>query len=221
MLIVKVITFLLPWRLKRFLLIRFFKYEIHPSAKIGYSWIYPKKLIMHSNSKIGNLNVAIHLDLISIGKYSSISRGNWITGFPSKTNSKHFSHQNERESKLLIGEHSAITKNHHIDCTSTITIGNFVTIAGYNSQLLTHSINILENRQDSSPIIIGDYCFVSTNVVVLGGAHLPSYSVLGAKAMLNKNMNQEYCLYGGIPAKFINEIPKTAKYFNRSTGFIY
>ena len=221
MLIVKVITFLLPWRLKRFLLIRFFKYEIHPSAKIGYSWIYPKKLIMHSNSKIGNLNVAIHLDLISIGKYSSISRGNWITGFPSKTNSKHFSHQNERESKLLIGEHSAITKNHHIDCTSTITIGNFVTIAGYNSQLLTHSINILENRQDSSPIIIGDYCFVSTNVVVLGGAHLPSCSVLGAKAMLNKKMNQEYCLYGGIPAKFINEIPKTAKYFNRSTGFIY
>ena len=122
---------------------------------------------------------------------------------------------------MLIGEHSAITKNHHIDCTSTITIGNFVTIAGYNSQLLTHSISILENRQDSSPIIIGDYCFVSTNVVVLGGAHLPSYSVLGAKAMLNKKMNQEYCLYGGIPAKFINEIPKTAKYFNRSTGFIY
>ena len=221
MLIVKLITFLLPWRLKRFLLIRFFKYEIHPSAKIGYSWIYPKKLIMNSNSKIGNLNIAVHLDLISIGKYSSISRGNWITGFPSKTNSKHFSHQTERESKLLIGEHSAITKNHHIDCTSTITIGNFVTIAGYNSQLLTHSINILENRQDSSPIIIGDYCFVSTNVVVLGGAHLPSYSVLGAKAMLNKKMNQEYCLYGGIPAKFISEIPKTAKYFDRSTGFIY
>ncbi len=221
MLIVKLITFLLPWRLKRFLLIRFFKYEIHPSAKIGYSWIYPKKLIMNSNSKIGNLNIAVHLDLISIGKYSSISRGNWITGFPSKTNSKHFSHQTERESKLLIGEHSAITKNHHIDCTSTITIGNFVTIAGYNSQLLTHSINILENRQDSSPIIIGDYCFVSTNVVVLGGAHLPSYSVLGAKAMLNKKMNQEYCLYGGIPAKFISEIPKTAKYFNRSIGFIY
>jgi acetyltransferase-like isoleucine patch superfamily enzyme len=221
MLIVKLITFLLPWRLKRFLLIRFFKYEIHPSAKIGYSWIYPRKLIMNSNSKIGNLNIAVHLDLISIGKYSSISRGNWITGFPSKTNSKHFSHQTERESKLLIGEHSAITKNHHIDCTSTITIGNFVTIAGYNSQLLTHSINILENRQDSSPIIIGDYCFVSTNVVVLGGAHLPSYSVLGAKAMLNKKMNQEYCLYGGIPAKFISEIPKTAKYFNRSIGFIY
>jgi acetyltransferase-like isoleucine patch superfamily enzyme len=221
MLIVKLITFLLPWRLKRFLLIRFFKYEIHPSAKIGYSWIYPKKLIMNSNSKIGNLNIAVHLDLISIGKYSSISRGNWITGFPSKTNSKHFSHQTERESKLLIGEHSAITKNHHIDCTSTITIGNFVTIAGYNSQLLTHSINILENRQDSSPIIIGDYCFVSTNVVVLGGAHLPSYSVLGAKAMLNKKMNQEYCMYGGIPAKFISEIPKTAKYFDRSTGFIY
>ncbi len=221
MLLVKVITFLLPWRLKRFMLIRFFKYEIHPSAKIGFSWIYPQKLIMFSNAKIGDLNVAIHLDLISIGKFSSISRGNWITGFPTKTDSKHFSHQNERESKLIIGEQSAITKNHHIDCTSSITIGDFVTIAGYNSQLLTHSINIFENRQDSSPITIGNYCFISTNVVVLGGANLPSYSVLGAKAMLNKKLNQEYCLYGGIPAKFISEIPKTAKYFDRSTGFIY
>ena len=221
MLLVKIITFLMPWHIKRLMLIKFFNYEIHSSAKIGLSWIYPKKLIMNSNSKIGNFNIAVHLDLISIGKYSSISRGNWITGFPSNTNSKHFSHQKNREAKLLLGEHSAITKNHHIDCTSTITIGDFVTIAGYNSQLLTHSINILENRQDSSPITIGNYCFISTNVVILGGAHLPSYSVLGAKAMLNKKMNQEYCLYGGIPAKYINEIPKTAKYFDRSTGFIY
>jgi len=221
MLLLKVFTVLLPWGLKRFFLIRFFKYEIHPTARIGLSWIYPKKLIMHSNSKIGNLNTAVHLDLISIGKYSSISRGNWITGFPSKTDSKHFSHQTERESNLILGEHSAITKNHHIDCTSSITIGDFVTIAGYNSQLLTHSINILENRQDSCPISIGDYCFLGTNVVLLGGASLPSYSVLGAKAMLNKKMNQEYSLYGGIPAKYINEIPKNAKYFNRTTGFIY
>jgi acetyltransferase-like isoleucine patch superfamily enzyme len=221
MLLLKVFTALLPWSLKRFFLIRFFKYDIHPYARIGLSWIYPKKLIMHSNAKIGNFNTAVHLDLISIGKFSSISRGNWITGFPSKTNSKHFSHQKERESNLILGEHSAITKNHHIDCTSSITIGNYVTIAGYNSQLLTHSINIIECRQDSSPISIGDYCFLGTNVVVLGGATLPSYSVLGAKAMLNKKMNHEYGLYGGIPAKFISEIPKTAKYFERTTGFIY
>src|SRR5690606_32520420 len=107
----------------------------------------------------------------------------------------------ERSPKLIIGENSAITKNHHFDCTDAITIGKFCTIAGYSSQFLTHSIDVYENRQNSAPISIGNYAFVSTNVVLLGGASLPSYSILGAKALLNKSLTEEWVLYGGIPAR--------------------
>lgn len=220
MLFFKIMTFLLPWPLKRFMLVQFFKYEIHPSARIGLSWIYPKKLIMGVNSRIGNYNVAIHLDLISIGKESSIARGNWITGFPTNTNSQHFSHQKNRESNLIIGQHSAITKNHHIDCTNVIQIGNFVTIAGYASQFLTHSINIGLNIQDSHPITIGDYCFVGTSSTILGGANLPAYSVLGANSLLNKAFVIPYRLYGGNPAQEIQELSRVFKYFNREVGFV-
>jgi acetyltransferase-like isoleucine patch superfamily enzyme len=200
---------------------RYFKYEIHPSARIGLSWIYPKKLIMDANSQVGPFNVAVHLDLITMGKQSSIARGNWITGFSSHSNSKHFSHQKDRESNLIIGEHSAITKNHHIDCTNVITIGKFVTVAGYSSQLLTHSINIELNIQDSHPISIGDYCFVGTASTILGGAILPAYSVLGAKSLLNKAFTKPYRLYGGNPAKEIKELSQEFKYFNRELGFVY
>lgn len=221
MLLLKIMTVLLPWPLKRFMLVHFFKYEIHPSARIGLSWIYPKKLIMDLNSTIGHFNVAVHLDLITIGKESSIARGNWITGFPSSTNSKHFLHQQDRKSNLIIGEHSAITKNHHIDCTNVIQIGNFVTIAGYASQLLTHSINIELNIQDSSPITIGDYCFVGTASTILGGAVLPPYCILGANSLLNKTFTVPYRLYGGNPAKEIKELSKDFKYFNREVGFVY
>lgn len=220
MLLLKILSLLLPWRLKRFMLVQFFKFEIHPSARIGLSWIYPKKLIMDANSSIGHFNVAIHLDSISIGKESSIARGNWITGFPSNSNSKHFSHQKNRESKLIIGNHSAITKNHHIDCTNTIKIGNFVTVAGYASQLLTHSINIELNIQDSNPISIGDYCFVGTASTILGGAVLPPFCVLGAKSLLNKPFVNPYRLYGGNPAQEIKELPKDYKYFTREVGFV-
>lgn len=220
MLLLKILTVLLPWPLKRFMLTRIFKYEIHPTARIGLSWIYPKKLIMHTNSQIGSLNVAIHLDQILIGKHSSIARGNWITGFPSNTDSKHFSHQKDRKSYLIIGDHSAITKNHHIDCTNVIQIGNFVTIAGYASQLLTHSINIEMNIQDSHPITIGDYCFVGTSSTILGGATLPEYCVLGANSLLNKSFLIPYRLYGGNPAKEIKELSKEYKYFNRKEGFV-
>lgn len=212
---------LLPWPLKRFILVQFFNYKIHPSARIGFSWIYPKKLIMDSDSRIGNFNVAVHLDLMIIGSHSIIARGNWITGFPTNTDSKHFFHQKDRKSNLIIGKHSAITKNHHIDCTNIIQIGNFVTIAGYASQLLTHSINIELNIQDSYPIHIGSYCFVGTASTILGGASLPDYCVLGANTLLNKSFTVPYRLYGGNPAKEIKELSKDFKYFNREIGFVY
>lgn len=218
--IVKIFICILPMSLKRMLLQRLYGYEIHPTARIGLSFFYPKKLKMGKNSKIGHFNTAVHLDEVILGEYVSIGRGNWITGFATGTTSRHFKHQPERVSILKVGNHSAITKGHHIDCTSPIIIGNFVTIAGYNSQLLTHSINVYDNRQDSKQITIGDYCFVGTNVVVLGGASLPSYSVLGAKAMLNKQYTEEWKLYGGNPAKPITDIPKDAKYFSRETGFV-
>lgn len=221
MILLKIATVILPWPLKRFILIRIFKYEIHSSARIGLSWIYPKKLVMCADSEIGHFNVAVHLDLISIGKYSSIARGNWITGFPTNTKSKHFSHQKDRKSHLIIGEHSAITKKHHIDCTNLVKIGNFVTVAGYSSQFLTHSINIELNIQDSKPITIGDYCFVGTSSIILGGANLPSFSVLGANSLLNKSFSLPYRLYGGNPAREIKELPKEYKYFNRAIGFVY
>lgn len=217
----KLILLLFPWSLRRKILIKKFGYKIHPTAHIGLSYIYPKYLEMGAGASIGHFNVAIHLDKIVIGENSSIVRSNWITGFPTGTDSKFFSHDKERKSELIIGKESAITKNHHIDCTNYIHIGDFVTIAGYNSQFLTHSIDIYESRQDSHPIEIGDYCFVSTGVRVLGGAKLPDCSVLGAGAVLNKAYTKERMLYVGVPAMPKKEIPIDAKYFLRKEGFIY
>jgi len=221
MIILKIFALLLPWPLRRLALQSWFGYKIHPKAKIGLSWIYPNKLIMNEGAQIGMFTVAIHLDKIEMNGKSKIGRGNWITGFPTNTDSLHFKHQEGRRSELIMGENSAITKNHHIDCTSFIQIGRFSTIAGYQTQLLTHSINILKNCQDSAPILIGDYTFVGTNATILGGAILPDYSVLGAKSLLNKPHSQKWMLYGGVPAKPLSELPKDAKYFHRLDGYIY
>lgn len=219
--VVKMCLILLPWRLRRVLLNHIFGYEISPKAHIGFSYIYPKYLKMADGSKINHKVIALHLDKIEMGTNTSIGRGCWITGFPIGSKSKHFSHDTKRKSELILGNDSAITKNHHIDCTNSVHIGSYVTIAGYNSQLLTHSIDVYENRQDSHPIEIGDYCFVSTGVTILGGSKLPAHSVLGAGAVLNKMYDKEYFLYGGVPAKPIKEIPQSAKYFIRKEGYVW
>ncbi|WP_242693359.1 acyltransferase [Sabulibacter ruber] len=185
------------------------------------AWVFPKKLVMGSGAHIDHFTVAINLDCIEMKEDTTIGRSNWITGFPTQTQSQHFHHKENRRAELKLHTGAAITKNHHIDCTDLITIGAFATVAGYDSQLLTHSIDVVKNRQDCAPITIGDYAFVGTNVVILGGATLPAYSVLGAKSLLNKKHREEWMLYGGVPAKAINEIPSRAKYFTRTESFVY
>ncbi len=221
MILFKIISIILPWKLRRYILVKVMKYDIHPTARLGLAWVFPKYLYMAQNSKIDHFTVAIHLDRIWLGENTRIGRSNWITGFPTKTQSKHFAHQKDRKSELIVHEQSSITKNHHIDCTNTIEIGKFSTIAGYNTQLLTHSIDIHEGRQSSKPVYIGDFCFVGTSCVILGGAILPSYCTLGAMSLLNKAYTDEYKLYAGSPAVPIKSLSKDAKYFLRTVGFVY
>lgn len=210
---------ILPWALRRHALRWCFGYQIHPAARIGWSWIFPEQLVMAEGARIGHLNVAIHLARVELGPHSCIDRGNWITGCP-RGGRLHFTHLNDRDPALVLGPHSAVTKRHHLDCTERIEIGAFTIVAGYASQFLTHSIDLRKNRQDARPIIIGAYCFVGTNIVALGGSRLPPRSVLGAKALLNKAHAEPGWVYAGVPARAVAALPEDAAYFRRTTGFV-
>lgn len=217
--ITAIISIFLPWVIKRRLLSKVLGYELHPTAHIGYSFVFTKMLIMKENTSIGDLTVCKGLDLLEMNESSSIGKGNWITGFPSG-HPIHFNHQKDRVPQLKLGAHSAITNRHIIDCTNSVLIGKFATFAGFRSQILTHSIDLLENRQSSKPIKIGEYSFVGTDSVIIGGSQLPNYSLLSAKSLLNKAYKEEYMLYGGIPAKPIRKISMEHKYFNRKKGSV-
>src|SRR5450432_3644104 len=118
--VLKILTFFLPWSLRRRALNKWFGFSIHPSATIGWAWVFPGKLIMAAGTSIHHFTVAIHLDLIEMGAQSSIGRGNWITGLSTKRETGFFKHQPGRKAALHLGESSNITKNHHIDCSNFI-----------------------------------------------------------------------------------------------------
>ncbi|QPN69534.1 acyltransferase [Synechococcus sp. CBW1108] len=218
--LVKVCIVPMHWSLKRPILQGLYRYNINPSARIGFSWVYPNELTMDAGSRIGDFTVVVNLKTLVLGKHATIGRSNWITGFPIGKPSPHFAHQPNRRAELIIGDHSAITKNHHIDATNSIAIGSYTTIAGYQSQLLSHSIDLKLNRQSSEPITIGSYCFVGTNCIILGGSTLPDFSVLGALSLLNNSFDEPWTLYGGHPAKKIKQIDKDSAFFCRSIGFV-
>lgn len=218
-LILSLFILLFPWRVRRLLLNWIFRYNIHPSAHVGYTVLLSNNVEMGPNSCIGHFNVVKGLDALKMDAYARIGNLNWITGFPTNCNT-HFSLQIDRKPFLQIGEHSAITNRHLIDCTDAVTIGKFTTVAGFRSVILTHSINLNENYQAAHPIRVGDYCFLGTCCTLLGGSSLPNYSVLGANSLLNKEYEEQYCLYGGVPAKIVQQLDQSMKYFNRTIGFV-
>jgi serine acetyltransferase len=182
--------------------------------------VFPKKLVMGPGSRIGHGTVCVHLDEVQLGEQARIGRLNWITGFPADGGGGFFEHQPGRVSRLRVGRHAAITNRHLIDCTSEVSVGAFATVAGFRSQLLSHSIDLNQNRQDSGPIEIGEHCFVGTGCILLGGARLPACSVLGAGAVLNKAQTETHTLYAGQPAAAVKKLDPEARYFKRETGLV-
>ncbi len=217
---IALIILVLPWIVRRQIYRLIFKYDIHTEAYIGFSWVYPDNLVLESGARIGHLSVCKNIASVEMGKDSIIGSLNWITGFPYGTDSLHFKSDINRFPALILKQHSAITGRHMIDCTDTITIGEFTTVAGIRSQLLTHSINLEKSRQEAMPIKIGKYCFIGTNTVILKGSEVPDYSVVGAMSLVNKKLDEEYLLYGGVPIKKIKSLSKEQLYFNRKIGYI-
>ena len=216
----RLLSLLLPWPLRRRWLAWRFGYALAPTARIGLAWVFPERLEMGPGASIGHLTVVKGLTRLALGERSSIGRGCWITGFP-RGESRHFAHQPERVPELVIGRESAVTNRHLLDCTASVSIGDFSTFAGFSSQVLTHSIDLAESRQSSRPVRIGHHCFVGTNSVILGGAELPDHSVLGAKSLLNKAFAETHTLYAGVPAAPVKTLPAEWKYFTRAEGFVY
>lgn len=209
----------LPWGLRRRLLNALAGFQLAADSRIGFSVLLARQVVLAPGAKVGHLNVVKGLDRLELGEHASIGRGNWISGYP-KGSGAHFAHLPNRSPKLVLHAHSALTNRHIVDCTDSVTLGAFCTFGGFRSQVLTHSINVEMGRQHCAPVEFGAYSFVGTGVIVLGGARLPDYCVLGAGAVLSRAFEQTHTLYAGNPAVARKQLPADAVYFHRPRGFV-
>lgn len=218
--LLQIFFLLFPWKIRRILLNFILGFKIHRKAKVSCSLILADRLEMGPYSRIFSFTICNNIDLLKLNDYATLGTFIYITGYPSKLK-EHFSHVENRSCRLEVGKHSAITSRHFLDCTAGISIGCYTTVAGIRSQILTHSIDLKNNRQNAIPIEIGDFCFVGTNCVFLPGSKLPDYSILGAKSLLNKSYLETDCLFGGVPAVKVKELKRDEiGYFNRDFGSV-
>jgi len=211
------VTMPLPWILRRPLLNQLCGYKIAKSARIGFSLVASKNLVMEEHSSIRHFNVIKSLDLLRLGEWAKIGNFNWVTGVGGD-NHTHYTDEPGRKPELVVGKHVSITARHFIDCSNQVTIGDFSTIAGAGTQILTHAIDIVANRQRSAPVEIGRYCFIGTGSILLKGSSLPDCCVLAANSTLHRPQQQTHVIYSGVPATFAAKISEDALYFHRTSG---
>ncbi len=219
--LVQLLILFLPSSIRIFFLRRCLGFNIGRHSRIGLSIICADQVLIGEQANIGHLNYIGRITSFKMGDNSFIGSLNWITGI-SKKLGQYFSQNPDRNCELVLANNSSITSRHIIDCNGGVYIGEMTIIAGYRSQLLTHSIDLHISRQTVEPIIIGKYCFVSSGCIILKGARLPDYSVLGASSVLNKKYDKQYMLYAGIPATPKKELDsKETAYFHREQAFVY
>jgi acetyltransferase-like isoleucine patch superfamily enzyme len=210
----------MPWVIRRRILNYFLGYKIHPSAHIGYSLIMARRVELAAGASVRHLSLFKGLDLLRLGEHAKVGNLNWISATSSES-PVHFVEQRNRKPELIVNDHAAITNRHLLDCTNSIRVGRFSTVAGFRSQFLTHSIDLQEARQWSDTIEIGEYCFVGTGCIVLGGSRLPDHSILAAGSVLRDRYDQERTIYAGVPAVRKKDVPEDWKYFSRTIGFVW
>lgn len=143
---------------------------------------------------------------------------NWIHGYVSD---HHFTAFPNRVSRLRMCRNSALTARHIVDCTDEVLIGEFATVAGHRSQILTHGIDMTRGNQACAPVHIGRYSFVGTSCILTKGVTVPDYAVIGAGSNFTKSSGtDEFALYGGNPAQLLRKLEPTAAYFTRSVGSV-
>jgi acetyltransferase-like isoleucine patch superfamily enzyme len=212
------LTIWLPWALRRRLLNLICGYSIAPGSRIGFSVVACPGLHMEPGARIGHFNV-IKGARLEMRECASIGDFNWIAGLPLES-ARHFVSEIGRDPALCLGRHAGLTSRHFLDCSNRIDIGEFATIAGARSQILTHAIDLRANKQVSAPVSIGRYCFVGTGCVVLKGARLPECSVLAAGSSLARAHDETFTLYSGVPAMPVKALPRESAYFSRVRGFV-
>ncbi|MDT5211076.1 MAG: hypothetical protein QOF67_3491 [Mycobacterium sp.] len=148
-------------------------------------------------------NAFKNLAMVKLGYGALIGQLNQFTAAPE------YQQYSDRAGCLLMGEQSAFTNRHYVDCSGQVILRPYGVVGGVRSIVQTHQIDLKGNKTTVGKVVIDENAISLTACVLLKDSYLPPRSVLGAHSLLMKPSPDDELksgLYAGNPAKFVHEI---------------
>ncbi len=121
----------------------------------------------------------------------------------------HSSSQVSYAQKVLIGRN--VFPGYQYGCfihgENGIVIGDYTFIAP-NVGIMSSNHDLIDLRRSTvnDPIIIGQYCWLGMNSVILPEVVLGDFTVVGAGSIVTKSFREGYCVIAGNPARIIKKL---------------
>lgn len=138
----------------------------------------------------------------------------WPAHFTSK-----ITHYNNIE--IGIGTAPGLSPGCYIQGGGGIKIGNY-TIVAPNVGIISSNHDLHDSSMHiNKKVVIGNYCWIAMNSVVLPGVVLGDYTIVGAGSIVTKSFKEGYCVIGGNPAKIIRRLDKDKCKFHTNENEYY
>jgi maltose O-acetyltransferase len=167
--------------------------------RLGYLCKLGQNVCLGKNVSVGNL---AQISNITVEENSCIESGVICTG--------------SGNGKIIVGRESYIGINNVLDCSDSITIGDYVHIAGPSTGLWTHTsaqmcLNEIPLKEKdkkyrpTAPITIENNVYIGGNCTVYPGVTIGHHSIIAPNSAVTKDV-KPYSRVGGVPAKLLKEV---------------
>ena len=139
------------------------------------------------------------------------SKVNWAVHFTSKII---FPENIKRGKNVYPGD----SPGNYIEASNGITIDDFTNI-GPNVVIISANHDLIDNGKHiyALPIIIGKFCWIGANAIILPSVQLGDFTIVGAGSVVTKSFKEGYCVIAGNPAVIIKRLyKKSCEQFSKS-----
>lgn len=157
-----------------------------PGTRIGhFNLIHIRRLVMRQGSYLGRMNVLNGPFSLALGPQAALGNSNKVVRGPLGT-------VTVGPAYLKLGRLSKITSNHRIDCTRSVTFGDYCTMAGIGSMVWTHGyVHAMEGPSRyriDGPIMIENNVNIGAGCILSLGIRIASGVMLGAGVTVARDL---------------------------------